>query len=97
MNTLLHYLNREPIKRALRTFIQTAVAYILTAVATIDFTDADTAKTALIGLAISAIAAGLSAVMNLQKAEADEAETDTEAEEIDTEALAEWPESGEEA
>lgn len=51
------------LKRAVRTFFQTAVGYIAVNVVTVDFT----VKSAVIGLAVSAVAAGLAAVMNLKE------------------------------
>ena len=61
---------KETAKRALRTFGQAAVGYILANIAFVDLTSGkDVAKSALIGLGVSALAAGLSAVMNLQKRE----------------------------
>ena len=51
------------VKRAIRTFIQTAVGYIAVNVAATDLT----VKSAALGLAVSAIAAGLAAVMNLKE------------------------------
>lgn len=54
------------VKRALRTFIQTAAGYACTAVVTIDWTaDKAVLKAALIGIFTSAIAAGISAAMNI--------------------------------
>ena len=55
------------IKRALRTFIQTAAGYIAVNIAAVDFTDTSIIKTAVIGLCVSATAAGLAAVMNLKE------------------------------
>lgn len=59
------------LKRALRTFLQTAVGYIVTNLAMyfgdLDFGNEDLLKKAVSGIAISAVAAGLSAVMNLEK------------------------------
>lgn len=56
------------IKRAIRTFIQSAVGYIAVAVPTLDFSGDNSAiKTALIGLGVSAVSAGLAAVMNLKE------------------------------
>jgi hypothetical protein len=56
------------IKKALRTFIQSAVAYVAVNIAIVDFSDGKEAlKSTLIGLAVSSLAAGLSAVMNLEK------------------------------
>ncbi len=59
------------LKRALRTFLQTAVGYVVTNLAMyfgdLDFSNEDLFKKAVSGLVISAVAAGLSAVMNLEK------------------------------
>lgn len=61
---------KNTIKRALRTFIQTALGYIAVNVAVIDFSaEKQLLKSALIGLGISAASAGISAVMNLEKKE----------------------------
>ncbi len=61
------YLTKDGVERALRTFIQAALAYIAVNLAVVDFSeDGDAIKSALIGLAVSAVAAGLSAAMNLQ-------------------------------
>ena len=54
-------------KRALRTFIQAFISFILVNYTMIDVTgDRSAIKQAVIGLLISAVAAGLSAVMNLE-------------------------------
>lgn len=61
---------KETIRRALRTFIQAAVGYIATNLVCIVSSDAqnfDYIKTALGGLCVSAIAAGLAAIMNMPK------------------------------
>lgn len=59
--------------RALRTFLQTAIGYILANISLyaggIDFADGSVVKNALIGLAIAAFSAGASAVMNLERGE----------------------------
>ena len=56
------------IKRSYRTFMQTAVGYIAVNVATLDFTeDGEVLKSAVIGLGVSAVAAGIAAVMNLKE------------------------------
>lgn len=61
---------KETLKRMVRTFIQTVIAYIGVNFVVVDLTeDKAVIKSALIGLLISAIAAGLSAMMNLQKDE----------------------------
>lgn len=65
---------KETIKRALRTFVQAAVGYIATnfvMYAGSDFSDMSVVKTVLVGLGVSAIAAGLAAVMNLPKKESE--------------------------
>lgn len=51
--------------RALRTFLQSAVGYIVIALPNVDFSEQSKAKTALIGIGVSAVAAGLAAVMNI--------------------------------
>lgn len=64
---IVSFLKKEPVKRAVRTFGQAAVGYIIANLALVDLTSGkDVAKSALIGLGVSAVAAGLSAVMNLQ-------------------------------
>lgn len=53
------------IKRAVRTFVQTAIGYISVNVVAVDWTaDRSVIKTAIIGVGVSAIAAGLAAVIN---------------------------------
>ena len=64
---------KETIRRAFRTFVQTAIGYIVTNIAILSdpetLQNTDIFKTTIIGLIISAIAAGLAAVMNLPKKE----------------------------
>lgn len=63
---------KETLKRAARTFMQAAVGYVATnfvMYAGSDFSDLNVVKTALMGVGISAIAAGIAAVMNLPKGE----------------------------
>lgn len=55
---------KEWLYRAIRTFIQSAAGYLLIAVPNIDFTDTSVLKTTLIGIGVSAAAAGIAAVMN---------------------------------
>lgn len=58
---------KETTKRVFKTFIQAALAYMAMNLAGVDFTgDRDMVKTALIGLALSSISAGIAALMNLQ-------------------------------
>ena len=57
-------------KRALRTFIQAFISFIVVNYTMIDVTgDRSAIKQAVIGLLISAVAAGISAVMNLEEKE----------------------------
>lgn len=59
---------KETFRKMLRTFIQTIIGYIAVNLAIVDFTaDKEVVKSALIGLAISAVSAGTAAIMNLQK------------------------------
>ncbi len=51
------------IKRALRTFVQTAVGYISVNIVATDLT----AKSAVIGLIVSAVSAGVAAAMNFKE------------------------------
>lgn len=54
-------------KRAFRTFIQAFISFIVVNYTMIDVTgDRSAIKQAVIGLLISAVAAGISAVMNLE-------------------------------
>lgn len=58
---------KETLWRAGRTFLQAAFGYAVVTVPTVISADMEISamKTALIGLAISAVSAGLAAVMNL--------------------------------
>lgn len=59
---------KETWRRALRTLLQTAVAYLAANLCVVDFTaEGEVLTSALIGLAVSALSAGLAAVMNLEK------------------------------
>lgn len=61
---------KETAKRALRTFIQAALAYLAVNITVVDFnSDKEILKSTLIGIVVSAVAAGISAVMNLEKKE----------------------------
>lgn len=58
------------LKRALRTALQSAVGYLAVAVPNVDWSaDKAVLNTTLIGIGISAVSAGLSAVMNLEDEE----------------------------
>lgn len=56
------FLKKEPVRRALRTFIQAAASYVVVNAAVLDFSAGNAVK----GFVISTIAAGLAAVMNLK-------------------------------
>ena len=59
---------KEWAKRAIRTFIQTAVGYIVVAVPSVDFGGERTAiKATLVGIGVSAVAAGIAAAMNIKE------------------------------
>ena len=57
---------KETLKRALRTFLQTALSYIAVNFVVYDLTDFSAIKQMLLGLIISGISAGIAAVMNLE-------------------------------
>ena len=60
--------NKECLRRAWRTFIQAAVAYITVNIVLIDFSgEKSVVKSAVTGLIVSAVSAGLAAVMNISK------------------------------
>ena len=59
----MNILRKTYVKIALRTFLQTAVGYIAVNIAATDLT----VKSAVIGLAVSAVSAGAAAVMNLKE------------------------------
>lgn len=59
---------KETWRRALRTLLQTAVAYLAANLCVVDFTaEGEVLTSALVGLVVSALAAGIAAVMNLEK------------------------------
>ena len=58
-----NFLKKPYVKRALRTFLQTTVGYIVVNIAATDLT----VKSAVLGLCISAVSAGMAAVMNLKE------------------------------
>lgn len=61
-------ITKETAKRTWRTFIQSAIGYIAVNITVVDFSGgSDIIKSALCGLAVSAIAAGIAAVMNREK------------------------------
>lgn len=59
----MNILKKTYVKRALRTFLQTAVGYIAVNIAATDLS----VKSAVVGLAVSAVSAGIAAVMNLKE------------------------------
>lgn len=58
------FFQREPVKRALRTFAQAAAGYVVVNVAALDFD----AKNAVLAFVAATIAAGIAAVMNMEGA-----------------------------
>ena len=56
------FLKKEPVRRALRTFVQAAASYIVVNAAALDFS----AENAVKGFIISTIAAGIAAAMNMK-------------------------------
>jgi hypothetical protein len=53
------------IKRAVRTFVQTAIGYVSVNIIAVDWTaDISVVKAAIIGISVSAVAAGLAAAIN---------------------------------
>lgn len=74
---------KETWRRALRTLAQVAVSYIAANLCIVDFSaEGEVLKSALVGLVVSALAAGIAAVMNMQKSESTE-ETDEEISEVE--------------
>lgn len=58
-----YFFKREPVKRAIRTFIQAAAGYIAVNIAITDISDSNAVKT----LVAATVAAGIAAVMNIEK------------------------------
>lgn len=52
---------REPVRRALRTFVQAACGYVVVNIASLDMD----VKSAVRGFVVATIAAGIAAVMNM--------------------------------
>ena len=64
---------KESLRRALRTFIQTALSYIAVNICVVDFTaTSEVIKSTLLGVVVSAIAAGLAAIMNREQKQVEE-------------------------
>lgn len=64
----MNILKKNCVRRALRTFLQTAIGYLAVNVAVVDFSaDKSALKSCLVGLGVSAVSAGISAVMNLKE------------------------------
>ena len=62
------FLKKNCVRRALRTFFQTAIGYLAVNIAVVDFSaDKAALKSCLVGLGVSAVSAGVSAVMNLKE------------------------------
>ena len=64
----MNILKKNCVRRALRTFLQTAIGYLAVNIAVVDFSaDKATLKSCVIGLGVSAVSAGVAAVMNLRE------------------------------
>ena len=64
----MHILKKNCVRRAIRTFFQTAIGYLAVNIAVVDFSaDRAALKSCLVGLGVSAISAGIAAVMNLKE------------------------------
>lgn len=77
---------KETLRRAARTFVQAAISYVAVNLAVVNFGESkEVIKSAVVGLAVSALAAGVSAVMNLEPkyiaSDAEEAGDESEVEE----------------
>lgn len=63
-------ITKETLRRAFRTFVQTVAGYIAVNIVVVDFTaSGEVIKSALVGVLIAGVSAGISAVMNLEKRE----------------------------
>lgn len=60
-------ITKDTVERAVKTFLQAFLAYIVTVLAAGDYLEGEISKKALVGLLMSALAAGVSAVMNMFK------------------------------
>ena len=59
---------KETWRRSLRTFLQSVFSYIAVNLCIVDFnSESDMLTTALVGLAIAAVASGIAAVMNMER------------------------------
>lgn len=69
MKWLKELYSKEPVKRAVRTFVQTACSAFAVNFAALSFTDMDAKalKAALASVAAASIASGIAAAMNLNK------------------------------
>lgn len=77
---------RSWVSRMIRTFVQTAIGCLAVGLPTINFNDGwDIVKKSLIGIAITAVASGLAAAMNIydERAKAKEEEEEETKEEIE--------------
>ena len=62
------FFKKNCVRRALRTFVQTAIGYLAVNIAVVDFSaDKAALKSCLVGLGVSVVSAGISAVMNLKE------------------------------
>ena len=77
---------KETLRRAARTFVQAAISYVAVNLAVVNFGESkEVIKSAVVGLAVSALAAGVSAVMNLEPKDIDADAEDADYEESEVE------------
>lgn len=74
-------LSRNCLKKVFRTFLQTAIGYIITNITLyfggIDFGNGSVLRNAAIGITLAAFSAGSAAVMNIEKVEQNDTEVNT--------------------
>jgi len=71
--TKMKKITKETVRRALRTFLQALTASFLADIVTVDFSEGrEVIKSTVISFSVSAVAAGISAVMNLENKEENE-------------------------
>lgn len=75
-------LSKNCLKKVFRTFLQTAIGYIITNITLyfggIDFGDGSILRNAAIGMALAAFSAGSAAVMNIEKVEQNDKEVNSD-------------------
>lgn len=84
---------KETWRRSLRTFLQSVFSYIAVNLCVVDFnSESEILTSALVGLAIAAVASGIAAVMNLERPEVKDDEGEEDEIVIEEDEIAEKPE-----